>query len=72
MEICGQSLPLQIHANTMSCFNDCPQPSIVRTVCTSGSLDSNVDVAYDDDTNILTLLFCCYGTDAQAIRILAS
>lgn len=71
MEICGQSLPLQIHANKYSYFNDCPQPSIVRTVCMSNNHNNNTDCIYDEETNMFTMYFCCYGTDAQAIRILA-
>lgn len=72
LEINGQSLPLQIHADQKSYFNDCPQPSIVRSVCMSNDRDNNTDCIYDEDTNMFTFSFCCYGTDAQAVRIVGN
>lgn len=71
MQINGQSLPLMIHKDSNTYFSDQILPSIVRTICTSKSSDNNVDSAYDENTNMYTLYFCCYGTDAQAIKLLA-
>lgn len=72
MQICGQSLPLQISASSdpeFPYFNDCPQPSLVRTMPISDQLSANTNCIYDENTNMFTLYFCCCGTDAQAIQI---
>lgn len=71
LQINGQSLPLMIHKDKKAYFSDQILPSIARTICTSISSDNNIDSIYDENTNLYTLYFCCYGTDAQAIKILA-
>lgn len=71
IQINGQSLPLMIHKDKYTYFSDQILPSMVRTVCTSISSDNNSDTMYDENTNLYSIYFCCYGTDAQAIKILA-
>lgn len=74
MQIRGQSLPLGISMKEGRYFQDCPQPSLVRTMCIApiGSKEpNNVQCVFDENTNYYTLYFCCYGTDAQAIQIFA-
>lgn len=66
--ICGQSLPMQIHADKNPYFSDIILPSMLRSMCI-GNDDNNTNMILDARTNMYYLYFTCYGTDAQAIRI---
>ena len=73
--ICGQSLPLQIHNDNEGnvYYSDVVLPSVLKTLCLtddSSPHSSNVECIYDEEQSTLTLYFTCYGTDAQAIRII--
>ena len=70
IQICGQSLPLQIHKDKVDHFNDVILPSLVRSMCISQDSENNVNCNYNDITNLYSFYFCAYGTDAQAIKII--
>lgn len=67
--ICGQSLPMQIHNTINSHFNDVILPSMLRTMSISNEPTNNASSVYDEFTSQYILYFVCYGTDAQAIQI---
>ena len=68
--ICGESLPMQIHMDKDDRFTDVIQPSMVRTLPISVRTEDNADCIYSKNTNYFEMIFTCYGTDAQAIRLM--